>query len=124
MLRRRLYTTLFRARLVTLSPPLKGFRLESQIVLFIMSSSQQSRLRVAFEIERYDVLVDIACERYSLFDRSCIVMEDSSSYLKYLKCVRASKSCVNMSWSFLDHNRENLFVKIAKDEALLTIVII
>jgi hypothetical protein len=28
-----------------------------------------------------------------------------------------------MSWSFLDHNREDLFVKIAKDEALLAIVI-
>jgi len=50
-------------------------------------------------------------------------MEDSLSRLKCSKCVRASKSCVNMSWSSLDHNREDLFVKIAKDEALLTIVI-
>ncbi len=29
-----------------------------------------------------------------------------------------------MSWSSLNHNREDLFVKIAKDEALLAIVII
>jgi hypothetical protein len=28
-----------------------------------------------------------------------------------------------MSWSSLDHNREDLFAKIAEDEALLTIVI-
>ncbi len=51
-------------------------------------------------------------------------MKDFSSYLKCSKCVRAIKSCVNMSWSSLDHNRENLFVKIAKDEVLLAIVII
>ncbi len=51
-------------------------------------------------------------------------MEDFSSRLKCSKCVRASKSCVNMSWSSLDQNREDLFIKIAKDEALLTIVII
>ncbi len=31
---------------------------------------------------------------------------------------------MNMSWSFLDHNRKDLFVKIVKDEAFLTIVII
>jgi len=88
-----------------------------------MSRQQQSRLRVAFEIERYDTLIDIACERCSLSDRSCIAMKDFSSHLKCSKCVRASKSCVNMSWSSLNHNREDLFVKIAKDEALLTIVI-
>jgi hypothetical protein len=88
-----------------------------------MSRQQQSRLRVAFEIERYDTLIDIACERCSLSDCPCVAMKDFSSYLKCSKCVRASKSCVNMSWSFLDHNREDLFVKIAKDEALLAIVI-
>jgi len=88
-----------------------------------MSRQQQSRLRVAFEIERYDILIDIACERYSFSDYSCIVMKDFLSRLKCSKCVRASKSCVNMSWSSLDHNREDFFVKIAKDEALLTIVI-
>ena len=89
-----------------------------------MSCQQQSRLRIAFEIERYNTLVDIACERCSLSSYSCIVMKDFSSYLKCSKCVRAIKSCVNMSWSSLDHNRENLFVKIAKDEVLLAIVII
>ena len=89
-----------------------------------MSCQQQSRLCVAFEIERYDTLIDIACERCSLFGHSCIAMEDFSSRLKCSKCVRASKSCVNMSWSSLDQNREDLFIKIAKDEALLTIVII
>jgi len=51
-------------------------------------------------------------------------MKDFLSRLKCSKCVRANKSCVNMSWSSLNHNREDLFVKIAKDEALLTIVII
>jgi hypothetical protein len=88
-----------------------------------MSRQQQSRLRVAFEIERYDTLIDIACERCSLSDYFCIAMKDFLSRLKCSKCVRASKSCVNMSWSFLDHNREDLFVKIAEDEALLAIVI-
>jgi len=62
-----------------------------------MSRQQQSRLRVAFEIERYDILIDIVCERCSLSDHFCIAMEDFSSRLKCLKCVRASKSCVNMS---------------------------
>jgi len=89
-----------------------------------MSRQQQSRLRVAFEIERYDILIDIVCERCSLSDYFCIAMEDFSSRLKCLKCVRASKSCVNMSWSFLNHNRKDLSAKIAKDEAVLTIVII
>ncbi len=51
-------------------------------------------------------------------------MKDFSFCLKCSKCVRANKSCVNMSWFFLNHNREDLFVKIAKDEALLTIIII
>jgi len=62
-----------------------------------MSRQQQDRLRVAFEIERYDTLVDIACKRCSLSDYFCIVMKDFSSRLKCSKCVRASKSCVNMS---------------------------
>jgi len=88
-----------------------------------MSRQQQGRLRVAFEIERYDTLIDIACERCSLSDHFCIAMKDFSSRLKCSKCVRASKSCVNMSWSFLNHNREDLSVKIAEDEALLAIVI-
>jgi len=88
-----------------------------------MSRQQQSRLRVAFEIERYDTLINIACERCSLSDHFCIVMKDFSSRLKCSKCVRAIKSCVNMSWSFFDHNRKDFSVKIAKDEALLTIVI-
>ena len=89
-----------------------------------MSRQQQSRLRVAFEIERYDTLINIVCERCSLSDYFCIVMKDFLSRLKCSKCVRASKSCVNMSWSSLDHNREDLFAKIAEDEALLAIVII
>jgi hypothetical protein len=50
-------------------------------------------------------------------------MKDFLSRLKCSKCVCASKLCVNMSWSFLDQNREDLSIKIAKDEALLTIVI-
>ncbi len=51
-------------------------------------------------------------------------MKDFLSCLKCLKCVRAIKLYMNMSWSSFDQNRENLFVKIAKDEALLAIVII
>jgi len=89
-----------------------------------MSRQQQSRLRVAFEIERYDTLINIACERCSLSGHFCIAMKDFSSCLKCSKCVRASKSCVNMSWSSLDHNRKDLSAKIAKNEALLAIVII
>ncbi len=89
-----------------------------------MSCQQQSRLCIAFEIERYNTLVDIACERCSLFNYSCIVIKDFSSRLKCSKCVCATKLCVNMSWSFLDKNRKDLFVKIVKDKALLTIVII
>ncbi len=50
-------------------------------------------------------------------------MKDFSSYLKCSKCVRASKLCVNMSWSSLNHNREDLSIKIVENEALLTIVI-
>jgi len=51
-------------------------------------------------------------------------MKDLSSRLKCSKCVRANKSCVNMFWSFFDHNRKDLFVKIVENEALLTILII
>jgi len=50
-------------------------------------------------------------------------MEDSLSRLKCSKCVRASKACVNMSWTSLDRTREDLFSKVAKNEAVLTIVI-
>ncbi len=51
-------------------------------------------------------------------------MKDFSFRLKCSKCVRANKLYVNMSWFFLDHNRKDFFAKIAKDEAMLTIVII
>jgi hypothetical protein len=88
-----------------------------------MFCQQQSRLRVAFEIERYNTLIDIVCKRCSFSNYFCIVIKDFSSRLKCSKCIRASKSCVNMSWFSLDQNRKDLFVKIAKDEALLTIVI-
>jgi hypothetical protein len=50
-------------------------------------------------------------------------MKDSLSCLKCLKCVRASRACVNMSWASLNRIREDLFSKIAKNEAVLTIVI-
>jgi len=88
-----------------------------------MSYQQQSRIRLAFEIERYDILVDFACERCSCFDKPCIAMEDLSSRLKCSKCVRARKACVNMSWASLNRTREDLSSKIAKDEAMLAIVI-
>jgi len=50
-------------------------------------------------------------------------MKDSLSCLKCSKCVRASKACVNMFWVSLDRTRKDLSSKIAKDEAMLTIVI-
>jgi len=88
-----------------------------------MSYQQQSRIRLASEIDRYDILVDFACERCSCSSKPCIVMEDSSSRLKCSKCVRANKACVNMSWVSLNRIREDLSSKIAKNEAVLAIVI-
>jgi len=88
-----------------------------------MSHQQQSRIRLAFEIDRYDILVDFACERCSYFGKPCIAMEDSSSRLKCSKCVHANKACVNMSWVSLDRTRETLSSKIVKNEAMLAIVI-
>jgi len=88
-----------------------------------MSYQQQSRICLAFEIDRYDILIDFVCERCSCSDKSCIVMKDSLSRLKCSKCVRANKACVNMSWISLNRIRKDLFLKIAKNEAVLTIVI-
>ena len=88
-----------------------------------MSHQQQSRICLAFEIDRYDILVDFACERCSCSNKPCIAMKDSSSRLKCSKCVRANKVCVNMSWVSLDRTREDLSSKVAKNEAVLTIVI-
>jgi hypothetical protein len=88
-----------------------------------MSYQQQNRIRLAFEIDRYDILVDFACERCSCSSKPCIAMKDSSSRLKCSKCVRASKACVNMSWVSLNRTREDLSSKVAKDEAVLAIVI-
>jgi len=86
-------------------------------------SSHQNRIRLAFEIDRYETLVDFACERCCYISKPCIVMEDSSSRLKCSECVRASKSCVNMSWASLDRTREDLFSKVAKNEVVLTTMI-
>jgi hypothetical protein len=88
-----------------------------------MSYQQQSRIRLASEIDRYDILIDFACERCSCSDKPCIAMKDSSSRLKCSKCVRASKACVNMSWVSLNRIRKDLSSKIAKNEAVLAIVI-
>jgi hypothetical protein len=88
-----------------------------------MSHQQQSRIRLAFEIDRYDILIDFACERCSCSGKPCIAMKDSLSRLKCSKCVRANKACVNMSWISLDRIRKDLSSKIAKNEAVLTIVI-
>ncbi len=88
-----------------------------------MSYQQQSRICLVSEIDRYDILIDFACERCSCSDKFCIAMKDSSSRLKCLECVRASKACINMSWTSLNRIRKDLFSKIAKNEAVLTIVI-
>jgi len=86
-------------------------------------SSYQNRIRLAFEIDRYETLVDFACERCCCISKLCIVMKDSSFHLKCLECVRASKSCVNMSWASLNRTREDLFSKVAKNKAMLTTII-
>jgi hypothetical protein len=88
-----------------------------------MSHQQQSRICFAFEIDRYDILINFVCERCSCSDKSCIAMKDSSSRLKCSKCVHANKACVNMSWASLNRIKKDLFLKIAKNEAVLTIVI-
>ncbi len=88
-----------------------------------MSHQQQSRIRLAFEIDRYGILVDFACERCSRSGKPCIAMKDSLSRLKCSECVRANKACVNMSWVSLNRIREDLFSKVAKNEAVLAIVI-
>jgi len=88
-----------------------------------MSHQQQSRIRLAFEIDHYGVLIDFACERCSCSNKPCIAMEDSSSCLKCSECVRAEKACVNMSWISLNRIRKDLSSKVAKDEAVLAIVI-
>ena len=123
MLRRRLYITLFRTRFVTLFLFFKIF-ISKVIVFFIMSFEQQSCLCIAFEIERYNILVNIACKRCSLFNCFCIIIKDVLFCLKCLKCVCTNKLCVNMSWFSFNYNRKDLFVKIAKDKVLLAIVII
>ena len=61
-----------------------------------MSSQDDSHLRAAAEINRYDVLVNFLCDRCSDSDRSCIVMKNSFFRLKCFECVRVKKSCVNM----------------------------
>ena len=86
-------------------------------------SSYQNRIRLAFEIDCYETFVDFACERCCYISKPCIVMKDSSSCLKCSKCVRASKSCVNMSWTSLNRTRKDLFSKVTKNEVVLTIVI-
>jgi len=88
-----------------------------------MSYQQQSRICLASEIDRYDILINFACERCSYSNKLCIAMKDSSSHLKCSKCVRANKACVNMSWASLNRIRKDLFSKIAKNETVLAIVI-
>jgi len=88
-----------------------------------MSRPQQNRLRLASEIERYGVPLDLACDRCSLTGHFCVAMEDSLSRLKCSEWVRADKLCVNMFWFFLDRTREELFSKVAENEALLATVI-
>jgi len=88
-----------------------------------MSHQQQSRIRLASEIDRYGALVDFACERCCCSGKPCIAMEDSSSRMKCSECVRAGKPCVNMSWVSLDRTREDLSSKVAEDEAVLATVI-
>jgi len=86
-------------------------------------SSHQNRICLAFKIDCYEVLVNFACKRCCYTSKPCIVMKDSSSCLKCLKCVCANKSCINMSWIFLNCIREDLFSKVIKNKIVLTIVI-
>ncbi len=86
-------------------------------------SFYQNRICFAFKIDRYETLVNFAYKRCCYISKPCIVIKDLSSYLKCSKCVRANKSCVNMSWVFLNYTREDLFSKVIKDEIVLTIII-
>ncbi len=60
-------------------------------------SFYQNRIRLAFEIDRYETFINFAYKRCYYISKSCIIMKDSSSYLKCLKCVCANKSYINMS---------------------------
>ncbi len=60
-------------------------------------SFYQNRIRFAFEIDCYETLINFACKRCCYISKPCIVMKDSSFYLKCSKCVCANKSYVNMS---------------------------
>ncbi len=52
-----------------------------------------------------------------------LVVEHVEPCSKCSECVRANKACVNMSWVSLNRTREDLSSKVAKDEAMLAIVI-
>ena len=88
-----------------------------------MSLQDDSHLRAAAEIHRYDVSMNFSCDRCSNSDRFCIAMKDSFFRLKCSECVRVKKSCVNMFWSFLNSTREDLNIKIAIDEKKLITMI-
>ncbi len=86
-------------------------------------SFYQNCICLVFEINYYETFVNFVCERCCYISKPCIAIKDSSSHLKYLKCVCAKKSYINMSWTFLNYIRENLFFKVAKNETMLIIVI-
>ena len=87
-----------------------------------MSRSQQNRLRVAFEIAQYDIIVATPCDRCLFFGRNCIAMKFFSR-LKCFECVRFKKSCTNFSWKTLNKTREKYKRKIQSNEEKLTKVI-
>ena len=61
-----------------------------------MFASIQRRIRFVFEIDRYDALVDIACDRCQFFDSLCVAMTDFADRTRCFECVRLDRACVNM----------------------------
>ena len=84
----------------------------------------KNNFRVVIKIERYEIFVNIFCDRCCFFDRFCIVMKNFEFYFRCFQCVKNEKKCVNISWSSLNRTRKNLISKIFVNEAMLTIVII
>ena len=60
-------------------------------------SFYQNRIRFAFKIDRYETFVNFAYERCCYTSKPCIIIKDSSFYLKCSKCVCANKLYINMS---------------------------
>jgi hypothetical protein len=84
-------------------------------------SSTQRKLRLVNEILSANTISDVPCDKCFLENRDCYVMPNSG--LKCAECTRVGRPCVNMSWSSLDHTREEYRKKVEDGEKLLAEVI-